>query len=194
MPSDAIVVAPAFNIDFSSLISNLSGISCICFFALLFIGLPILSAIQGQRRKLQYIPPRIGIEGHGIKRGLTAVEAGILMDEPLDKVMTMILFGVIKKGAAEVTTRDPLELAFAQTQPANLNQYEIDFLKAFGQKDLGLRRPRLAGYDGGAGQIRFGKNERLQSQRNPGLLQEHHGTSLGASGSGKDTRNQRPSH
>jgi hypothetical protein len=143
VPSDAIVLAPAFNIDFSGLISNLSGISCICFFALLFIGLPILSAIQGQRRKLQYIPPRIGIEGHGIKRGLTAVEAGILMDEPLDKVMTMILFGVIKKGAAEVTTRDPLELSFAQTQPANLNQYEIDFLKAFGQKDLSLRRRAL---------------------------------------------------
>ena len=143
VPSDAIVVAPAFNIDFSGLISNLSGISCICFFALLFIGLPILSAIQGQRRKLQYIPPRIGIEGHGIKRGLTAVEAGILMDEPLDKVMTMILFGVIKKGAAEVTTRDPLELSFAQTQPADLNQYEIDFLKAFGQKDLTLRRRAL---------------------------------------------------
>ena len=143
VPSDAIVVAPAFNIDFSGLISNLSGISCICFFALLFIGLPILSAIQGQRRKLQYIPPRIGIEGHGIKRGLTVVEAGILMDEPLDKVMTMILFGVIKKGAAEVTTRDPLELSFAQTQPADLNQYEIDFLKAFGQKDLSLRRRAL---------------------------------------------------
>ena len=143
VPSDAIVVAPAFNIDFSGLISNLSGISCICFFALLFIGLPILSAIQGQRRKLQYIPPRIGIEGHGIKRGLTAVEAAILMDEPLDKVMTMILFGVIKKGAAEVTTRDPLELSFAQTQPTDLNQYEIDFLKAFGQKDLSLRRRAL---------------------------------------------------
>jgi len=82
-----IVVAPAFNIDFSGLISNLSGISCICFFALLFIGLPILSAIQGQRRKLQYIPPRIGMKVTASRRGLTAVEAAILMDEPLDKVI-----------------------------------------------------------------------------------------------------------
>ena len=113
-------------------------------FFCIFIYWPAhLSAIQGQRRKLQYIPPRIGIEGHGIKRGLTAVEAAILLEEPLDKVMTMILFGVIKKGAAEVITRDPLELSFAQTQPANLNQYEIDFLKAFGQKDLSLRRRAL---------------------------------------------------
>ena len=60
-------------------------------------GVPALSIIGGQRRKLQYLPPKIAIEGHGIKRGLTAVEAAILMQEPLDKVMTMILFGVIKK-------------------------------------------------------------------------------------------------
>ena len=143
VPSDAIVVAPAFNLDLSGLINSSASVLPICCFLLFFVGFPILGVIQGQRRKLQYIPPRIGIEGHGIKRGLTAVEAAILMDEPLDKVMTMILFGVIKKGAAEVTTRDPLELSFAQTQPANLNQYEIDFLKAFGQKDLSLRRRAL---------------------------------------------------
>ena len=58
----------------------------------------------------QYLPPKIQIEGHGIKRGLTAVEAGILMEQPLDKVMTMILFGVVKKNAATVVTRDPLKL------------------------------------------------------------------------------------
>ena len=59
----------------------------------MFLGLPILNAVGSQRRKLQYLPPRIAIEGHGIKRGLTAVEAAILLGEPLDKVMTMILFG-----------------------------------------------------------------------------------------------------
>ena len=143
VPADAIVTAPAFNLDLSGLINSSASVLPICCFLLFFVGFPLLGVIQGQRRKLQYIPPRIGIEGHGIKRGLTAVEAAILLEEPLDKVMTMILFGVIKKGAAEVVTRDPLELAFAQTQPANLNQYEIDFLKAFGQKDLSLRRRAL---------------------------------------------------
>jgi len=46
---------------------------------------------------MQYLPPKISIEGKGIKRGLTAVEAGILLEEPLDKILTMILFGLIKK-------------------------------------------------------------------------------------------------
>ena len=73
------------------------NLGCCGFFAFMFFGMPILGVINGQRRKLKYLPPKIAIEGHGIKRGLTAVEAAILMEQPLDKVMTMILFGVVKK-------------------------------------------------------------------------------------------------
>jgi hypothetical protein len=117
-----------------------------CCFAFFFIGLPIFSAIQNQRRKLQYAPPRIGIEGHGIKRGLTAVEAAILLEEPLDKVMTMILFGVIKKGAATVTSRDPLNIQENEV-PSNvtLYDYELNFLKAFKLDSLQARRAELQG-------------------------------------------------
>jgi hypothetical protein len=133
VPADAIVTPPTF--DFTGLISgimsSLGTVLCVGFFAFMFLGLPIISAVQGQRRKLQYIPPRIGIEGHGIKRGLTAVEAGILLEEPLDKVMTMILFGVIKKGAATVVTRDPLKVNVTAPAPEGLHDYESNFLKAF---------------------------------------------------------------
>ena len=59
---------------------------------------------------MQYLPPKISIEGHGIKRGLTAVEAAIVMEQPMDKVLTMILFGVIKKSAASVKSREPLDV------------------------------------------------------------------------------------
>jgi hypothetical protein len=41
--------------------------------------------------------PKVSIEGHGIKRSLTAVEAAILLEQPMDKILTMILFGTIKK-------------------------------------------------------------------------------------------------
>jgi hypothetical protein len=103
---------------------------CACF-ALFFFGSPILAIINERKRKLKYLPPKISIEGHGIKRGLTAVEAAILMEQPLDKVMTMILFGVIKKGAATVVTRDPLKLTVTQPAPEDLRDYEINFLDAF---------------------------------------------------------------
>jgi hypothetical protein len=95
------------------------------------IGVPVLSYIGAQKRKFQYFPPKVSIEGHGIKRGLTAIESAILLEEPLDKIMTMILFAVIKKGAAKVTSRDPLKLEITDPKPEGLNAYEEEFIAAF---------------------------------------------------------------
>ena len=136
---------PAF--DFGKLLAGLGGslqsICCVGFFLAIFVGGPIFSAISGKKRKLAYLPPKISIEGHGIKRGLTAVEAGILMEQPLDKVMTMVLFGVVKKNAATVITKDPLKLEVAATLPADLHDYEKDFLSAFAMENLADRRKAL---------------------------------------------------
>jgi hypothetical protein len=110
---------------------------------LFFVFIGWIAAVSTRKRKLQYLPPKISIEGHGIKRGLTAIEAGILLEQPLDKVMTMILFAVIKKGAAQVTTRDPLELSITDPQPADLRPYEQQFLAAFGEHNKNKRRSML---------------------------------------------------
>jgi hypothetical protein len=145
IPAEAIVVPPAF--DISGLLSGLAGslqtFCCIGFFFLMFVGAPIWGAINQRKRKLQYLPPKIQIEGHGIKRGLTAVESAILMEQPLDKVMTMILFGVVKKNAATVVTRDPLKLQVADPLPADLHEYEQSFLTAFAGENLAARRKGL---------------------------------------------------
>ena len=123
--TEPVVSLPSINFD------TLINLGCCGFFAFMFFGMPLLSVINARRRKLKYLPPKISIEGHGIKRGLTAVEAAILMEQPLDKVMTMILFGAIKKEAAEVVTRDPLELKIASPLPEGLHEYEQQFLEAF---------------------------------------------------------------
>jgi hypothetical protein len=145
VPADAIYTPPPFDISgfIAGVMSNLSGVCCFGFFILMFVGAPILSAINGRNRKLKYLPPKIQIEGHGIKRGLTAVESGILMEQPLDKVMTMILFGVVKKNAATVLTRDPLKLQLANPLPTDLRDYESDFLQAFVEDNLAARRKKL---------------------------------------------------
>ena len=145
IPADAIVVPPAFNLGgfLAGLGSGLQTFCCIGFFILIFVGSPILGAINSNRRKLQYLPPKISIEGHGIKRGLTAVEAAVLMQEPLDKVMTMILFGAVKKNATSVITKDPLKVANAIPLPADLHDYEVDFLKALDNADPAARRKGL---------------------------------------------------
>jgi hypothetical protein len=98
---------------------------------------------NGSRRKLQYLPPKVAIEGMGIKRGLTAVEAAILMEQPMDKVLTMILFSIIKKGAASVVKQDPLEIKASEPLPEGLQAYEQDFIKAFQEIDRPKRRKAL---------------------------------------------------
>ena len=114
-------------------------------FGFFFIGIPILSGISQRKRKMKYMSPKIAIEGHGIKRGLTAVESAILMEEPLDKVMTMVLFGVIKKDAAKVTNKDPLRIKVADPLPEKLHKYEKDFLAAFsdGKNNRAAQRKKM---------------------------------------------------
>ncbi|MBU0705468.1 MAG: DUF2207 domain-containing protein, partial [Chloroflexi bacterium] len=110
-----------------------SAISCCCnpipiFFLIVagFIGL----SVWGQRkRKMQYLPPSMKVEGVGVKRGLTAVEAAILLEIPLNKVMTMILFGLLKKGAVTVLEDSPLKVQANEPLPADLRPYEAAFLE-----------------------------------------------------------------
>ena len=128
VPADSIYVPPPAPLIDPETLSTLSILGC---FGFIFFGIPMLTVIGNRRRKMQYLPPRISIEGHGIKRGLTAVEAAILLEQPLDKIMTMILFGVLKKDAAKVTMRDPLELQVHDPISEDLHDYEKTFLKAF---------------------------------------------------------------
>ncbi|HEX9331245.1 MAG TPA: hypothetical protein VF896_05100, partial [Anaerolineales bacterium] len=145
IPASAIVTPPAFDFGglITSILSSLGPLLFCGFFLFLFVGVPVLTFVGNQRRKLQYMSPKIAIEGHGIKRGLTAVEAAILMEQPLDKVMTMILFGVVKKGAAVVTKRDPLTVEVTSPLPDELHDYELNFLKAFKEVDPKTRRNLL---------------------------------------------------
>lgn len=117
------------------LFTTLVGIICnpgCCFFAAVagFIGLAVWAS---QRRKMQYLPPSVKVEGAGVKRGLTAVEAAILLETPLNKVLTMILFGLLKKGAVTVLSDDPLRVRVNEPLPEGLRDYERAFLEAVKQ-------------------------------------------------------------
>jgi len=102
-----------------------------------------VSVASERRRKMKYLPPKIRIEGHGVKRGLTSVEAAILMEQPMDKVLTMILFSVIKKEAASVISKDPLKLDVVDPLPEGLRPYEVKFLQAFQERKDIERRKQL---------------------------------------------------
>ena len=119
------------------------GFSIVCGVFLFIIGIPILAVVGQRNRKMKYFPPKIAIESHGIKRGLTAIEAAILLEQPMDKVLTMILFAVIKKGAATVTERKPLTLDIVDPLPSDLRGYEKNFLEAMKPQGKAKRRKAL---------------------------------------------------
>jgi hypothetical protein len=91
---------------------------------------------------MQYLPPSLAIEGVGIKRGLTAVEAAILLETPLNKVLTMILFGLLRKGAVTVLDDSPLKIRVNEPLPEGLHSYENKFLAAV-KKDGTLSEKQL---------------------------------------------------
>ena len=101
------------------------------FGAIIFFGIR-----QNKIRRMKYLPPEVSVEGVGIKRGLTAPEAGLLLEMPLDKVLTMILFGLIKKGALEVSSRSPqLKFKVLDAVPAD-QPYEKTFLASLDKQGL----------------------------------------------------------
>ncbi len=141
VPASAIVTQTIFD-QLSAVLAPIlaAAAPCLCvlgfFFFIILLG--VLGAWQQNQRKKAYLPPTIAIEGHGIKRGLTAVEAALLAEQPLDRVMTMILFGLVKKNAATVTSSDPLQLKISDPLPAGLYPYETDFLAAFKPNAAGV--------------------------------------------------------
>ena len=77
------------------------------------VGLLSLGLIHWRlrRRLSRYLPPIVSVEGGGIKRGLTAPGAAALLELPVGRVVTLVLFGLLEKGIARVVKAEPTELA-----------------------------------------------------------------------------------
>ncbi|MHB8900204.1 MAG: hypothetical protein ACYC6Y_15755 [Thermoguttaceae bacterium] len=78
------------------------------------LALPVLAALVGvnehflRKRKSRYLPAIAEVEGGGIKRGLTAPEAAVLLELPVARVVGLVVFGLLKKGALRQVGADPL--------------------------------------------------------------------------------------
>jgi hypothetical protein len=120
-----------------------TGLLCVGGFLLFVVVIIVVSVKSSNKRKMKYLPPKIRIEGHGIKRGLTAIEAAILLERPADKIFTMILFSLLQKNAATVLSQDPLKLEFSDPLPENLRKYETQFIKAFKNESSRVRKTEL---------------------------------------------------
>ena len=143
IPTEAINTEQTVTYNPSDVLGTVIPIVCCGGFAGIIALVIYFAAKSAKKRKLKYLPPKIAIEGHGIKRGLTSVEAAILLEQPMEKILTMILFSALKKGAAEVINREPLKVKVGAKLPEGLRDYETSFLKAFKNTKLATRRKQL---------------------------------------------------
>ena len=139
----AAVATPTFWQNVGVNPEDVFGFLCMCGIFSMFIIIPVLSIRSAQKRKLQYLPPKLSVEGHGIKRGLTAIEAAILLEQPMDKILTMLLFAVVKKGAVKVVKRDPIAIEVTNPLPEGLRDYEIDFINGMKESNKSKRTKEL---------------------------------------------------
>ncbi len=78
---------------------------------LALVPLIILNEGSLKKKRKTYLLAIAQVEGGGIKRGLTAPESAVLLEMPLNKVLTLVIFGLLEKGVVEVTKDEPLTVA-----------------------------------------------------------------------------------
>ncbi|MBW2463940.1 MAG: hypothetical protein JRH11_19985 [Deltaproteobacteria bacterium] len=78
-----------------------------------FIVAFVLMEWRTRKHKRSYLPPIASIEGGGIKRGLTAPEAAVLLEMPLGRVMTMVVFGMLRKSLLVQKQLKPLHVVIS---------------------------------------------------------------------------------
>jgi hypothetical protein len=100
------------------------------------IVVAVVAVIYLRRRREVYAKPRVMIEALGSRRGLTSVEAAVVVDIPPVRVLTMILFSLLLKRLVVVEAVEPLlkvkklEDMTGNGDAPKKRYYEIDFLKA----------------------------------------------------------------
>jgi len=91
--------------------------------SLLVLPIAILAVVLVERslkkKKESYLPAIAQVEGGGIKRGLTAPEAAVLLELPLNKILLLIMFGLLDKRVITLEDDSPLTVKVD-------NEYVVD--------------------------------------------------------------------
>jgi hypothetical protein len=110
------------------------------FYVAIILGLggivAVIVLVIRRLRRAVYEKPRVSIEALGPRRGLTAVEAAVVVDAPPVRVLTMILFGLLHKRLIRITETEPIiqiekvDRSQREGSAPSLRYYEIDFLNS----------------------------------------------------------------
>lgn len=113
-----------------SALGALGGLfSCLCanpvFFIIIII---IIGFVFGQFGRSSYKSPVVSMDGIGINKEMDPVEAATLLRIDPKRVLTMVMFGMMKKGNVKLISTDPVRLELVSRQ--DLNYYEKLFADA----------------------------------------------------------------
>lgn len=111
-------------------------------FAGLAVAFLISTAIAVSRRE-EYMPPSISMEGIGVNETLSPVEVSVLLKQPPEKTMTLLLFSLIKKGKVQVVSDNPLKLSVQDE--SDLSEAERLFVEAIDRNTGQLDQAKLVG-------------------------------------------------
>jgi hypothetical protein len=113
-------------VDFGGIMDSVCNIA----FCGLFLLVPIfivLSILFGRRRGT-YSSPVLSMNGMGVNQNLDPVEAAMLLRDDPRRILTMIMFGLMKKGNVKLLSTEPLRLQLVARK--DLNYYEALFSDA----------------------------------------------------------------
>lgn len=118
-----------------------------CTVMVLVFLVPIFFGIRSSiLRKKQYLPPKIRVGGKGVRRGLTVPMAALLMERPLDRVLMLIIWSMIRKGAVTVSGEGAATaITPAGITPKGLRDYEKKLLELISGEE-GLTPKNLGSY------------------------------------------------
>ena len=146
-PSEKISFGVSFPEEYVSNF-NRSGLDILLYIGLIIVIIAIVIAVlivfvARRRSRDVYRRPKISMEALGPARGLTAPEAAVVLGLKPIRVLTMILYGLLRKGFVEILQSEPLvllrELVIDPKKPDNSESswilpkkryYEILFLNS----------------------------------------------------------------
>ncbi len=91
----------------------------------------------------QYSSPRIAMDGVGVLKGLDPVEAAVLLRTPPEKVLSLILMGLVQKRLVRVKGAGPMALEVLGEADGKAPGYVHNFLAAINRVDGSLDRALL---------------------------------------------------
>jgi hypothetical protein len=94
-------------------------------------------------RKREYLPPKIFIEGHGVKRDLKLIEAALISEMPLNEILGILLSNSMSKGALTILSVEPLKFKTDKLLPDVLDRNERDFVRICVERNVKKRQEKF---------------------------------------------------